>query len=34
MVGHQKEPQLKRKIIPCWWTHSRKGHSLHNDSSR
>src|SRR6218665_1931487 len=29
-VCHQKGPQLKGEIISCWWTHNRKGPSLHN----
>src|SRR6218665_4036533 len=32
-VGHQKGPQLKGKIIPCIWTHNRKGSSLHNSQT-
>src|SRR6218665_2841081 len=29
-VGHQQGTQLKGEIIPCRWTHNRKGPSLHN----
>src|SRR6218665_798680 len=32
-VGHQHGTQLKGEIIPCRWTHNRKGPSLHNSQT-
>src|SRR6218665_940823 len=32
-VGHQQGTQLKGEIIPCSWTHNRKGPLLHNSQT-
>src|SRR6218665_936842 len=32
-VGHQQGTQLKGEIIPCRWTHNRKGLSLYNSQT-